>query len=457
MPKPLEIPVSLLVVNPENYRFEPVENQIEAIEMMVDDQSTKLYNIAASIIERGTNPNDWPMVITYAHDTTQYLVLEGNRRITALKILNNIELLNDTKYLSLKNKFRTLISNTEKPIPKVLWCNVYEDPAEADYWIKLKHTGSNEGVGIVDWTNQANLRYQEKVEGKSAIPLQIIDLLKTSSHVDADLKKQLKDVKTTTLTRIVGDKDIKSLLGISTVNGVLQTDLEEKEVVKGLSHVVRNLLDPNFSVNDVYTKEDRKDYIATFPKDSQPDKTKKAHEIWKIGAVSGDPGEDESGTSDAKTTKQQPKKRDVLIPKNCKISVSNPKLNNIYYELKNSKLSVTKFTNAVAVLFRVFIELSVDSYLESNNLVMGVTASGSDINLQQKILKVKKDMFLKSTADKNILKGVEEAVKKTDHILGLDSWHAYVHNNRFHPDPEILLRTWDNVQDFMIILWSNTK
>jgi hypothetical protein len=458
MPKPIDISVSLLVVNPENYRFEPVENQLEAIEMMVDDQSSKLYNIAVSIVEKGTNPNDWPMVITYAHDVSQYLVLEGNRRITALKILNNIDLLDDQKHTSLKNKFKALISGVKNPIPTAIWCNVYEDSAEADYWIKLKHTGSNEGVGIVDWSNQANLRYQEKVEGKSSGPLQVIDLLRSSSFVDDDLKKQLKDVKTTTLTRIIGDKDIKSLLGISTINGELQTDLEEAEVVKGLSQVVRNVLDPNFSVNDVYTKEDRKDYINKFPKTSQPNKTKKAQNAWKIGPVYSD-GSGSSNTASSNKTpgKQQPKKRDVLIPKTCKISIVNAKVNNIYYELKNPKLSVSKFTNAVAVLLRVFIELSADSYLESNQLINAITASGSDWSLPQKVLEVKKDMFKKNLADKHVWKGMEDSVKQKETILGLESWHAYVHNNKFNPDPDILIRTWDNIQDFMIILWANTQ
>ena len=459
MPKPLEIPVSLLVVNPENYRFEPVENQVEAIEMMVDDQSSKLLNIAVSIIEKGTNPNDWPMVITYAHDVSQFLVLEGNRRITALKILNNIDLLDDQKHPYLKNKFKTLISSVKHTIPSALWCNVYEDPAEADYWIKLKHTGSNDGVGIVDWSNQANLRYQEKVEGKSSGPLQIIDLLKSSTFVDDELKKQLKDVKTTTLTRIIGDKDIKSLLGISTINGELQTDLEEAEVVKGLSQIVRNVLDPNFTVNNVYTKEDRQDYINRFPKASQPNKTKKAQNAWKIGPVTNNGSGSLATTtnSKAKQGQQQPKKRDVLIPKTCKISIVNAKVNNIYYELKNPKLSVTKFTNAVAVLLRVFIELSADSYLESNKLINTITASASDMSLQQKVLEVKKDMFMKKLADKHVWKGMEDAVKQKENLLGLESWHAYVHNNKFNPDPEILLRTWDNIQDFMIILWANTQ
>lgn len=464
MSKPLEIPISLLVVNPENYRFEPVENQVEAIEMMIEEQSSKLLNIASSIIEKGTNPNDWPMVITYAHDVKQYLVLEGNRRITALKILNNIDFLDDQKHSSLKSKFNKLIGSSQKAIPTSIWCNLYDDPAEADYWIKLKHTGSNDGIGIEDWSNQANLRYQEKVEGKSSIALQVIDLLKSSSFVAEDLRKQLKNIQTSTLTRIVGDKDVKILLGISSVNGELQTDLEEIEVVKGLSHVVKNVLDPKFTVNDVYTKEDRKDYINNFPKISQPDKNKKAQNSWKIGTISNSTSINPISTApattpDAKTnpTKQQPKERDVLIPKNCKISIVNSKVNKIYYELKDPKLSVSKFTNAVAVLLRVFIELSADTYLEKNGLIDTLTASASKKNLQQKVLDVKKDLFFKRLADNNIYKGMEEAVKNKDNILGLDSWHAYVHNNQFHPDSNILLKTWDNIQEFMIILWANTK
>jgi len=272
----------------------------------------------------------------------------------------------------------------------------------------------------------------------------------------------LKDVKTTTLTRIIGDKDIKNLLGISTINGELQSDLEEEEVVRGLSQVVKNVLDPNFTVNDVYTKEDRKDYIDKFPQICQPNKSKKAQNAWKIGTVSnvvlGSAGSSAT-TSDTKTnpSRQQPKKRDVLIPKTCKISIVNAKVNNIYYELKSPKLSVTKLTNAVAVLLRVFIELSTDSYLERNNLITSVTASASDMSLQQKVLEVKKDMFFKKIADKNIWKGMEDAVKQKENLLGLEGWHAYVHNNKFNPDPEILLRTWDNIQDFMIILWDNTK
>jgi hypothetical protein len=235
--------------------------------------------------------------------------------------------------------------------------------------------------------------------------------------------------------------------------------LEEAEVVKGLSQVVRNVLDPNFTVNDVYTKEDRKDYINKFPKNSQPNKTKKAQNAWKIGPVTSD-GTGSPGTSTTTKPKQgmqQPKKRDVLIPKTCKISIVNTKVNNIYYELKNPKLLVSKFTNAVAVLLRVFIELSADSYLESNKLINNVTASGSDWSLQQKVLEVKKDMFMKKLADKHIWKGMEDAVKQKENLLGLESWHAYVHNNKFNPDPEILLRTWDNIQDFMILLWANTK
>jgi hypothetical protein len=454
MPEPLKIPISQLVINPENYRFEPVENQIEAIELMVSDQSEKLFNIAKSILEMGTNPNDWPMVVEYAHDTSQYLVLEGNRRITALKILNNVDLLDSNKFYSLKNKFKKLLKENTNFIPNTIWCSVYENPSEADVWIKLKHSGENDGVGTVSWGNHSVLRYQERVEGYSALPLQFIDFLKSSNSVDDELKINLKNIKSSTLDRILGDKDIKNALGIYTANGFIESDLKEEEITKGFVQVARDLLKPGFTVNDVYTKDDRKDYINKFPKGSLPDKTKKA-DSWKIATrkVNDELTNVNNKSANLPTKKVLPAVRENLIPKSFKISISNNKVNSIYHELRNPKLKLKEFPNSIAVTFRVFIELSVDCYIEYHNLISAPTSSGTSDNLQKKILTVTKDLYLKKIDDGNLSQGIIQAVKRNNHVLGIDSWHAYVHNNTLTPDADLLIKSWDNVEGFIALVW----
>src|SRR3989338_4670179 len=87
------IPLLDINVNTENYRFEPVASQKEAIDKMIDDQGDKIYNLAKHIVENGFNPNAKIQVITSSHDNTKFNVVEGNRRIIALKLLSNPEMI----------------------------------------------------------------------------------------------------------------------------------------------------------------------------------------------------------------------------------------------------------------------------------------------------------------------------------------------------------------------------
>jgi len=110
----------------------------EAIDKMVYDQGDKLYNLAAHIVENGLNTNDRVQVTTSNHDKTKYNVLEGNRRIVTLKLLNNPDLIDSGKYSSLKNKFRKLHEKSKAHPITEIECTLYDDPAEADKWIKQK-------------------------------------------------------------------------------------------------------------------------------------------------------------------------------------------------------------------------------------------------------------------------------------------------------------------------------
>jgi hypothetical protein len=97
-----------LLVNTENYRFETISGQKEAIDKMIENQEEKLYNLAEHIVKNGPNPNDKIQVVASSHDKSKYIVLEGNRRIIALKLLENPELIDNPKYLYLKRKFKRL-------------------------------------------------------------------------------------------------------------------------------------------------------------------------------------------------------------------------------------------------------------------------------------------------------------------------------------------------------------
>ncbi|HRD38312.1 MAG TPA: ParB/Srx family N-terminal domain-containing protein, partial [Bacteroidia bacterium] len=351
MAKTQKIKLLDLLVNTENYRFEPVASQKEAIDQMINEQTEKLYNLAEHIIQHGINPNDKIQVVVSNHDKTKYNVVEGNRRTVALKILNNPDLIEGSVHVNLKKKFRKLHDNNKASLVKEIDCTVYENPAEADKWIKLKHAG--ESVGTVRWNAQQVQRFEEKVEGKSSVALQTIKILQNSSDVPKELKSNLTNLKITNLDRLISDPDVRDTLGIKITNGVIQSDIEQKEVIKGLTQVAKDLLNPKFKVGEIYTKEDRKDYLKKFPKSSKPDVSKKASKPWQYNDTSSS-----SSSKPSPKPKPNPNDRDVLIPKSCVIKIGVAKVNAIYHELQ--KLSVTKYTNAVSVTLRVFVELSVD-------------------------------------------------------------------------------------------------
>ncbi len=444
MPKTSDIQISDLLINTENYRFDALTGQKEAIDKMIENQQDKLYLLAEHIMEHGLNPNDRIQVVPDSHTGKKFIVLEGNRRTVALKLLDNPELIDMSQFSSLKKKFQKLRSSKAGNLLNEVECTVYDDPSEADVWIKIKHAGQSNGIGTVAWNAQQVQRFEEKVEGKSSIALQTINLLKGSKDTSGKLKENLSSLKITNLDRLLDDPEVRQFLGIEINNGVLQSSVEEKEVVKGLVQVAKDLLDPDFKVKQIYTKYDRRDYINNFPKEAVPNKSKVAKKRWQF-TKSG------STSKSSKPTKQKPNPKDRrhLIPKSCILKIDNPKVNTIYNELQ--KLDLYKFTNAAAVLLRVFIELSLDCYMEKHNL----QTANKDSKLVIKVQAVSSHMETSNYADKYICKGIRNAVQDKNGLLGIETWHAYVHNSDFSPTYQNLNITWDNLQTFTEKLWES--
>jgi hypothetical protein len=441
------IQITNLLINPENYRFDSVASQKQAIDLMIRDQGEKIFVLAKHIVENGQNPTDIVQVTASNSDKSMYIVLEGNRRIVALKAINNPDIIDNKDDLALRNKFKKLHDDYKNNLPKEVLCIVYDTPSEADKWIKLKHAGQQDGVGTVSWDSQQIQRFEEKVEGKSSIALQTIKILNSSPDVPSDIKSNLKNLKTTNLDRLLSDPKVREFLGIDINKGIVQSKIAEKEVVKGLSHMVKDLLDPNFSVKKIYTKDDRDTYIKKFDKNSVPDKTKKATAPWQFNGNS-------TASKKSSKPKPNPSHRTKLIPNSCILSIKNQRVNAIYHELRS--LDTVKYTNATAVLFRVFVELSLDCFLEENKMIVG-SAAKSSLKLTEKVIKVASYLESKKLADPVVCKGIKLAVNNANSILGVDTWHAYVHNNKFTPSSQNLIDTWDGIQVFMEKLWENVK
>jgi len=438
------IELTNLAINVENPRYDMVGNQREAIEVMVDDQENKLYNLAKDILANGLNPSELTIVSPHEKENGKFNVLEGNRRVTALKLLETPEIIGDKrKYY--RQRFNKLSEEFKrKPITEVL-CAVFEKPEDAYKWIKLKHTGQNEGVGTVQWDAQQTARFDEKIEGRSPIAIQALDFLSKSKSTDEHLRRKLKSVPSSSLVRLLEDKDVKEFLGLTIQDGILQTELKEEEVVKGLMKIVKDLLRSDFSVKDIYYKDDRLNYLETFEKHEIPDKTAKGKKPWQLTSPSsiGKIGDIKKRSKPLSTARKS------IIPKEVILSISDTKTNQIYRELK--RLECDTFVNAAAVLLRVFVELSVDAYVSAKR-IQGLKKMTP---LKEKIEKVTEQMENAGLASDHELKGIRTAVQNSHDVLSIDTFNSYVHNRYFTPAPKDLKIAWNNIERFIIRLWES--
>jgi hypothetical protein len=450
MAKTIPIKLNDLLINTENYRYDPLTSQREAIDKLVDDQGDSLFNLAESILLYGLSPIDGIQVFPSAHDPSKYIVLEGNRRIVCLKILHNPDLIEGVQHASIKKKIKNLVEKHKiTPLSKVE-CLVYDDPQEADLWIGIKHGYGKAGVGTAGWNPLQKQRYGEKTEGKPSTSMQIIKFLQNSNTVPEEIRKNADKINVTNLERLIDDPDVREFLGIDISKGIVESIIDEKEVLKGLTQVFKDVLDKKFRVKKIYDKTARKDYTKEFPKASRPNVHLKKQSSWQLNNTVVTTEETNPTKSKPKLN---PKDRNRLIPKSCSLKINNPKVNTIFHELRD--IDINKFTNAAAVLFRVFVELSIDSYLEKHTLAGATSASKSNMNFQQKINIAADHLQTKNHTDSAICKGIKAAIKNPNDLLGIDTWHAYVHNNKFSPIPKNLITTWDNMQEFMTILWNN--
>lgn len=441
-----------LQVNTENYRFEEVLNQKEAIEKMIENQGEKLISLIEDILKYGLNPNDKIQVTTSKHDNAKYNVLEGNRRTVALKLLNMPDLIENEKFSSLKKKFKRLHEENKSNLINEVECTVYDDPKEAEHWIGVKHGYGVVGVATDNWDPYQKDRYKEKTTGRSSLVYQAIKLLQVSEGVPREVKDNLDKLNTSNLKRLLDDPSVRNMLGIEVHKGVLSSKIDEKEVIKGLSKIVLDVLDTNFRVKDIYTKLDREDYIKNFDGRSKPNLAVKSDSPWEFNGSSSSGQANEPLTT---KTRANPRDRKKLIPKSCSLKISSPRINRMYHELQN--LDVEKFANASAISLRVFVELSVDCYIEEHKLTTALSSAKSGKDFQQKVFTTASHLESKKLADPAICKGIRLEVKDSNSLLGVDTLHAYIHNHRLSPTPQNLVITWDNIQPFIEKVWANIK
>lgn len=451
MPTHELIPVVNLRIDTQNPRLEdePPTNR-EAIQEVAKLQQEKLVSLARDIVEFGINPSDSPIVIPSSEQTGHYTVLEGNRRLSAIKALENPDLLVGVVADRIVNRFRKLHNRYQSNAIEEINCVVFDDRAEADHWIELRHTGENEGAGIVRWGAQETARFKQR-RGEKVYHMQALDFLEQRGDLSHEKRQE---VPISSLERILSNPDIRAMLGLEMKEKVLYTRFDEDEVAKGLSRIVDDLASGKVRTGDIYHKNDRIKYVNGIDDEDLPDTSSPTgflRPLIKSEDEKTESSNTEETTKPRRKGRPSSKKRKRLIPVGYVLNIDQTRINNIYHELKN--LNIENYTNAVSVLLRVFLELSLDSYIERKSLNLDEWA-----DLSHKLQAVGQALKNNGQMNSQQLKAVRRASNKDYFIAAnISTFNQYVHNQYFTPAPSDLRAAWDSLEPFIAAVWDSVS
>jgi hypothetical protein len=437
--KRVAVALPKLQLNTENDRHGPLPSQQDCIKWMLEYLGDEIFNLAQDIAANGLSPLDNLLVLPAGDDAPgEYVMWEGNRRLTALKLLDNPDRCEDAK---LAGRFRALRNGAE--IPSEVICIVAPSEEDADRLMELRHQGPQQGVGTVPWTGAQKTRHQERMgkRGRYAYSQDVLDSV--VGKLDDELRGQIQDPEfpLSTLDRLLKNAEVREFLGLTDEDGKPRRVLHESEMLKGLTKVLRDLANKEVRVRDVYDTERQRNYLKTFSEDETPDKTRALKDSVPVGPPAN--GKPATVTPPARP-RSVPLSRDrkKLIPPSVRYRITDRRLNAIYRELQ--KLDVHEYPNAVSVTLRVFLELATELYLDNHGVAYHLYGD----NLRKKVEKAIKHASDNGWLDRRAAKGIQTKINDKDSLIGADTLNASVHSNLWHPAHRDLNVTWDNIQPF---------
>jgi hypothetical protein len=452
----VEISLSDLLLDVRNARLKEEQPSEQAAALAIaKHQKAHLLHIASDIVDNGLDPTALISVVPTDDQDKRYRVIEGNRRVVALKALETPALVSPVLNATEQKRLTKLAGRYRQNPISYVRCVLFESEREIDHWVKLRHTGQNDGVGLVQWGAEEQERYAQR-HGERQVASTIIDFVNQHGTLSDEAKESNKRI-TTNLKRLLSTPKVRSRLGIEVSDGEVSSLYPASEVAKGLSRVIEDLGTGAIAVKDIYHSNDRVEYVSSIPEDELPNPNTLLASPISLDSVADNTETTASHTERPAAPPRPPKprrrkqERTALIPKECRLDINPPRINDIYTELLN--LSVEQYPNSCAVAFRVFVELSVDHYISEKQLMTDNELRNAAL---AKRIKIAADNLLSegiiNSQFRDAIYGVAD--RRGELAASLITFNQYVHNEFVHPRASELRTAWDELQPFIEHLWA---
>jgi len=446
MPYRKRLSLNELYVDKANPRMERKESERAAIQALASSQPSKLKALAADIADSGLDPMHSIGVIpdTSVDVKDAYVVVEGNRRVSALKLLETPMLAEGAVSDGMLKEWSKLSNQFHKaPITSIEV--IVFDPSEDDYrhWIRLRHTGENDGVGVVKWSPEMQRRFDNE---KSPV-LQLYRRAIDEEYVSEAARARLSQSRIfTTFERVVEDPEVQKRIGMELRNNgtELYSVVPDKTLLGKMGKIIDRLTDPKVNVGNVYHKQDRESFIVGVLGKNVP-------KPGKMHAFGNEDGKKAAPAKKSAKRKKPTRERTTIVPDDFVLSIPQARINDLYDELK--RLNVNDFPNAAAALIRIFVELSVEEYIEANGSNYATPVRTGD-GIKEKLKKTARYMQDEGDMSEEEARPIYRYSDDTDSMFSKKTFNAYIHDRTSHPAPGDLKLVWNSLQPFIVQLWS---
>ena len=403
----------------------------------------------------------------------KWIVKDGNRRITALKLLNNPESCPEPHLIK---TIKRIAEENKDNIPSTVDCLSSSNESAVFKEIVARHSGARDGAGQYDWF--AYMRTVFLLNNGHPT-----DYKRAGQYMCRAEKEGLDvedDFPISTTARFFTIENLK-LLGFEVKDDELTPILSKEKIIKMASRINDDFSKKIVDVNSVFKPEDAIEYLMKVRKSSGiVDEVKKENESCvdnndeennpqKADNFNESPSPQKTKTENKESQKTEgdvdsssnnksgrrgtprtnPAERNKIFGRtkiNLPIPEDGIKVRTIISELR--QLDIKKTTLAVTVLLRALLELSAKEYSEINEIK-------KKDSLSKTIAACADHMLDKNFLNKDEHNMVISYTRGEQGLLHIETLQKYLHKDTHNPDYITINTFWDNIGCFVRACWKD--
>lgn len=453
-----------LHLDPENVRLEIASRKVEADimeDLFVNENALALVEGIAQI---GYLSHEVPIVVKRRN---KMVVVEGNRRVAALKAIQNPMLVPE---------FQARIAAATKAIPDKkalakIWVKVAPNQDQANQLIAALHTTNTRRawsparqaaffqaqIDVGRTYKELLARYPLIDVRKFVYRAHMVNLFKSVPYTDPELVDFL-DSKPwkrglSALARIFESREFFEITGLRMdEHGVLHKSISDSTLNEMAAAIVGGMLENNINTRTLNTVNsprfqqlmtELRDIANPTPAGSGP-KGKAKNNTG--GSSKGGGSSTGGGSTGARTrTKRQTTLdvRHLVAPEGYSNAVKQH-LNEL------SEINIRKFPNATFLLLRATLEKSIKSY--AADLKIDIKATGNNVNGRVQLGHALKWLLehVRKEGPSDLIQPIEKVRNgKWLYVASTDAMNAVNHNHKFSVEPDEVLSMYDSIDPIL--------